>query len=201
MRKKTKVILAAAGLTAVLIGCGQDAKVIEGEVKTMEGAASQDQDASGEEKEASDVKSETEAEETPQYKGYVFIYDGVVVEMDADAAPIVETLGDASSYFEAPSCAFEGIDKIYTYGSFELDTYPMKDKDYVSTVIFKDDTITTPESVGIGDSVEKMVEVYGEDSVSENGMTVYKKDDMKLCFIIQDDSIASIEYRSTVLDE
>lgn len=201
MRKKTRVILAAAGLTAVLFGCGQDAKVIEGDVKTMGRPASQEQDTSGEVQEASDVRSETEAEETPQYRGYAFIYDGVVVEMDADAAPIVEALGDANSYFEAPSCAFEGIDKMYTYSSFELDTYPMKDKDYVSSVIFKDDAIITPEGVGIGDSVEKMVEVYGEDSVSESGMTVYKKDDMKLCFIIQDDSIASIEYRSTVLDE
>ncbi len=122
------------------------------------------------------------------------------MEMDADAAPVIEQLGEANSYFEAPSCAFEGIDKMYTYGSFELDTYPTEDKDYISAVIFKDDSITTKEGVGIGDAREKMTEAYGE-GTEELGMTVYRKDDMKLCFILQEDSIVSIEYRSTVLDE
>ena len=45
-----------------------------------------------------------------------------------------------------------------------------------------------------------MTEAYGE-GTEELGMTVYRKDDMKLCFILQEDSIVSIEYRSTVLDE
>ena len=42
------------------------------------------------------------------------------------------------SYFEAPSCAFDGIDKTYTYAGFELLTYPKDDKDYVSSVVLKD---------------------------------------------------------------
>ena len=31
-------------------------------------------------------------------------------------------------------------------------------------------------------------------------MLVYEKGGMKLCFILKDDAIVSIEYRSTVLD-
>ena len=90
---------------------------------------------------------------------------------------------------------------MYTYNSFEVDTYPSKTQDYISTIIFKDDVITTTEGVGIGDSVDKVMEVYGEDGSNEDGMLVFEKDGMKLCFIIQDDTVASVEYRSTVLDE
>ena len=134
-------------------------------------------------------------------KGYIFVYKDIVIEIDSPADSVLEQLGDANSYFEAPSCAFNGIDKIYTYNSFELDTYPIEGEDFISSVLFKDDTVTTMEGIGIGDSVEKLTETYGGDSIQENGMTVYCKDDMKLCFILEDDFISSIEYKTTILDE
>ncbi len=194
MKKKAAVCIMAAAL--FLAGCGSNAKVIEGEVKTQggEGAAETSEGTDGQNGE------EVQAEKS-SYKGYVFRSGDVVIEMDADAAPVLEKLGEPNSYFEAPSCAFEGVDKMYTYGSFELDTYPTGDKDFISAVIFKDDSITTPEGIGIGDSREKLTEAYGGEGTEELGMTVYRKDDMKLCFIFQEDSIASIEYRTTVLDE
>lgn len=140
-------------------------------------------------------------EENLEHRGYVFIHQDVVIEIDADAAPILEKLGEANSYFEAASCAFNGLDKMYTYGSFELDTYPVDDKDYVSMVLFKDDSIATAEGVSIGDPAEKVTEVYGKDAAKENGMIVYQKDGMKLCFIVENGSVSSIEYQTTVLDE
>ena len=76
---------------------------------------------------------------TTEPKGYVFDYNGVKVGMDMEAAPIIAALGEPSSYFEAPSCAFEGLDKNYNYGSFEIDTYEQDGKDYISTVFFCDE--------------------------------------------------------------
>ncbi len=68
----------------------------------------------------------------------------------------------------------------------------------VSAVILKDDSVSTAEGICIGDSLEKLLEAYGE-GVQENGMLVYSRDGMKLCFILQEDSVVSIEYRSTAL--
>ena len=82
-----------------------------------------------------------------------------------------------------------------------MDTYPLDGEDFISSVLFKDDTVTTMEGIGIGDSVEKLTETYGGDSIQENGMTVYCKDDMKLCFITEGDFVSSIEYKTTILDE
>lgn len=144
---------------------------------------------------------ESAVRETADYKGYVFVYNDIVIEIDSAADSVLEQLGEPNSYFEAPSCALNGIDKIYTYNSFELDTYPLEGKDFISSVLFKDDTITTMEGIGIGDSVEKLTEIYGENSTEENGMTVYCKDNMKLCFITEGDFVAAIEYKTTILDE
>lgn len=194
---KMKLIIVGMGLILTLTGCGSDTKVIEGEVKVIT-----EDDSETEAATASETKSEdTAVEENEQYKGYAFTYNDVIIGIDEEADPVIEKLGEADTYFEAPSCAFKGIDKMYGYNSFEINTYPLKDKDYISAVIFKDDTITTSEGVGIGDSIDKVKETYGEEGVLENGMLVFEKDEMKLCFIMQDETVASVEYRSTVLDE
>ena len=193
MRKKMLAITMAAGLL-LFSGCGDSEKVIDGDVANVT-TGSRSGESSGAPENAQTQESQAE---TVVSRGYVLQVNNVTVEVDADAAPVLEALGEPVSYFEAASCAFEGLDKIYTYNGFEIDTYPSKDRDLVSAVILKDDSIATPEGICIGDSLEKLREVYGE-ATQENGMLIYARDGMKLCFILQDDSIVSIEYRSTAL--
>ena len=132
-------------------------------------------------------------------KNYTFKYNDSEIAVNMEADTLLNKLGNEQSYFEAPSCAFEGIDKIYTYGGFELHTYPASDKkDYVSAVIFKDDSVKTEEGIYIGDSKEKVLETYGEDYEDVDGAYVYNKGEGKLQFIFKDDVVASVEYIATV---
>lgn len=193
MCRKILAMTMAAGLL-LLAGCGDSEKVIGGDVVNVTTGSRYEESAGAQE----GTTAQTSQTETVASRGYVLTVNNVTVEVDAEAAPIVEALGEPVSYFEAASCAFEGLDKIYTYNSFEIDTYPSQDRDLVSAVILKDDSIATAEGVCIGDSLEKLQEVYGEATL-ENGMLIYAKDGMKLCFIMQDDSVISIEYRSTAL--
>ncbi len=192
MKKVLAMTMAAALL--LLAGCGDSERVISGEVVNVT-TGSQVQEVTGEQE---GLQPSSQQEQTTAVKGYVFVTGGVTVEMDGDMAPVLAALGEPASYFEAASCAFEGLDKIYTYNGFEIDTYPAQDTDLVSAVILKDDSVTTAEGICIGDSLEKLLAAYGEGN-QENGMLVYEKDGMKLCFILQDDSVISIEYRSTAL--
>ena len=91
-----------------------------------------------------DVGSETKQD--------VFTYDlkGVTVAMNENMEPLVKKLGDADNYFESDSCAFQGKDKVYTYGSVKITTYPKDNKDYVYTIELLDDTVSTPEGISIG---------------------------------------------------
>lgn len=140
------------------------------------------------------------ATDKTEAKGYVVEYAGVTIGIDMEAAPLIEALGEPDSYYEAASCAFEGLDKMYTYGSIEIDTYELDGKDYVSTIVFKDDMISTKEGIALFMSKEEMTAAYGENFTDELGMLVYEKDGMKLKFMLSDNSIEYIEYASTVLD-
>ena len=128
--------------------------------------------------------------------GFTFVHQGVRIDIDAEASSIIRALGEPVSYFEAASCVFDGQDKMYTYGSFELDTYPTDGKDYVSAVIFRDDSIATAEGLMIGDSVKTLRQVYGEPSSSSEALIAYEAGSMELRFILEGDAIAAIEYIS-----
>lgn len=193
--KKWIMLLSAAALLSVA-GCGNDEKVIQGNVQNVQTGEETPDDVQDQ-----NQGQESREEEEGDPKGYVFVHNGVTVEMDAEASAVVEALGEPDSYFEAASCAFEGLDKTYTYSGFEVDTYPAGDEDRISAVIIKDDSVATAEGVRIGDSLEKLQEAYGSESSKEGGLLVYAKDGMELCFILQDDAIVSIEYMSTVLEE
>ena len=188
-------------MLAAITCFGNNAKVIEGEVRDREVESGIAETDNEEDMAEELVTDEETTEEKAAYKGYAFIYQDIVIEIDAEADPILAQLGEANSYFEAASCAFNGLDKMYTYSSFELDTYPVEDKDFISMILFKDDSIATAEGISIGDPVDKIIETYGEDAREENGMMVYVKDNMKLCFIIEEESVISIEYQTMVLDE
>lgn len=181
-----KLALFAVAATLLLAGCGG------GNGDTQNGTENPTPTTA--------VEQDNKTPEGTEAKGYTFEHNGVVIGMDMEAAPIVEALGEPSNYFEAPSCAFEGLDKVYTYGSFELDTYEMDGKDYISGVLFKDDMIATKEGVSLFMTKADMTKAYGEDYKEESGMLVYEKDGMKLKFILTDDEITSIEYSTTALD-
>ena len=128
--------------------------------------------------------------------GYVFSYKGTDISVDADATGILEALGEANSYFESPSCAAQGIDKLYTYNDFELETYPDGDIDRGLYVRLKSDAVSTQEGITTSSTKDEIKEAYGEPTSEVSGNMVYEKGDMKLKFIFDGDSVVSIEYDS-----
>ena len=124
----------------------------------------------------------------------VFLYKDMEIAMKEDAAPILEALGEPKSYTEAASCAFEGLDKTYYYGSFYLYTYPDGEKDRVNMVVLCDDTLSTPEGLAIGDSKEKVESTYGADGYNGVNAYVYAKGDCTLTIIMENDKVSSIQY-------
>ena len=194
MKKLVLVLMFAL----VMTGCGKDKTEDNGNENNSTVVENQN----NQENQGSETKNDdkTDTNKVTEPKGYVFEYNGVKIGMDMEAAPIIAALGEADSYFEAPSCAFEGLDKTYSYGSFEIDTYEQDGKDYISTVFFCDDLIETPEGVCLFETKADMINAYGEGFKEEFGMLVYEKEGMKLKFILEGDEITSIEYSSTVLD-
>ncbi|MBE6764889.1 MAG: hypothetical protein IJP10_04375 [Clostridia bacterium] len=149
---------------------------------------------------ASSSGSAAPAADTTDTAAYVFTYNSVAIPMDAPAAPIVAQLGEPLSYFESESCAFEGIDKTYTYQSFVLNTYPKDGVDYVSSVRLTNDTVSTAEGIYIGSTLDSVNAAYsGSFTVGETGCS-FKAGNMTLSFILDaaTGNVTSIKYSSNI---
>lgn len=126
--------------------------------------------------------------------GYVYTQDGVDVAVKALMEPITAAWGEPDKYFESESCAFQGMDKVYTYGSVVISTYPENDKDYVLTIELKDDTITTAEGIYIGSAKADVTAAYGAATQETDVALIYDKGDCQLTFFFEDDCVTNITY-------
>jgi hypothetical protein len=143
-------------------------------------------------------ESQGGGENTDTPKGYLLKMGETTVSIGCDMAPVASALGAPTKYFEAPSCAFQGMDKTYTYGGVVIRTTPdEKGRDVVQSMELKDDMTSTPEGACIGDPKEKVVSLYG--SAEGDGALVYRKDGMVLTFFITDGSVSSITYMDGAL--
>ena len=132
---------------------------------------------------------------------FVFEYKGIRISPDMNTNEFLADLGEPLHYYEVKSCAFEGMDKIYTYTSFEISTYPNGANDLVSSIYFKDDTVTTEEGAYLGMAKSDVLALYGSNYTESAGAYIYSKGGMELHFIFDGETLASIEYVTTVLDE
>ena len=57
----------------------------------------------------------TQEEQEKPTPTYAYQSGDVKIAIDADAAPILAALGEWRDYSESASCAFTGLDKVYTY--------------------------------------------------------------------------------------
>ena len=121
---------------------------------------------------------------------YVFTYNGVQIRMNA--------LGDDYTYFEAPSCAFEGLDKVYTYNSIVVRSYTRDGADYIAAVELKDDTVATAEGIRIGSTEDEVRAAYGEEGTPGTAGIEYTLGDSFISFIFENGKVTAITYTAIV---
>lgn len=120
--------------------------------------------------------------------------DNFAVKIDADMADILATLGEPLQYFEAASCAFEGLDKTYTYAGYIISTRPEGKKDYVNSIQLTDDSVQTPEGAYIGMTTDAVKALYGKPTEETETLVSYTDGNTTLNFILKDANVISIEY-------
>jgi len=122
----------------------------------------------------------------------------ITIQIPADAAPVLQALGEPIQYTEVPSCAFEGMEKTYFYGSFYITTRPEAGKESICTLWFADDSIATDEGVRIGDPREAVEAAYGTNCRKEEDEYVIEGDDSKLTILVKDGSVSHILYEEII---
>lgn len=137
---------------------------------------------------------ETTAPSTPAEDSFAFTYKDTTITFHAPAAPIVAALGEPMKYTESTSCAFEGLDKSYYYGSFYLETYPKGEDDFVYGWWFADDSVATEEGIYIGAAQAEVEKAYGTDCYNGSNAFVISKADGTLTIILEEGLVSSIQY-------
>ena len=132
--------------------------------------------------------------------GFTFTYKGTEIALHAPAAPILEALGEPMKYTESASCAFEGLDKNYYFGSFYLDTYPKGEEDFVYGWWFADDSVKTDEGIYIGAAQGDVEAAYGADSYNGTNAYVVRREQGTLTIILEDGVVTSIQYAIVLED-
>lgn len=128
--------------------------------------------------------------------GFVFSAKGCEIAMKAPAEPIVAALGEPKSYTEEPSCAFDGLDKTYYYGSFYMTTYPEDGKDFIYSLWFADDSVSTAEGVCIGMAQADVEKAYGADSFNGSNAYILTQGETRLTIILTENAVSSILYEA-----
>ena len=132
--------------------------------------------------------------------GYLFKNGDATVAVDEMMSAVLTDLGEPKQYYEAASCAFNGLDKMYTYEHFEVDSYPAPDGDRVQSIFLMDDLVATAEGLRIGDSRAKAEELYGTDCEVVGTESIYTKGGMKLKVMMENDVVTYITYLSCAAD-
>ena len=117
--------------------------------------------------------------------GDVMVTPGMI--FDADLLP-------AESVYEVPSCAFEGTDNVYSYGSYEITAFNDGEKELVYSIFFVEPDVSTPEGLANGDELSRAKELYG-DCREDDAAWVFTRGNTELYVIAEDDVIVSIEIR------
>lgn len=103
------------------------------------------------------------------------------------------TLGTLSEYYENQSCGFVGLDKIYTYETIEVYTYPDGDHDKILEIVLFD-SAKTNKNIQIGSTKADLLAAYGNDFVEEGMNIQYASHDIALSFLILDNLVEEIRY-------
>jgi hypothetical protein len=127
--------------------------------------------------------------------GYSITINGSKVTPGMEQEAMLTAIGEADTTFEAPSCAGEGTDYTFTYGSIEIQTVPNENGvNEITSILIKDDLTPTDEGVYLGGTADDITAAYGSNYTENGSAYTYVSGTIQLQFILEGDEIISIEY-------
>lgn len=197
MKKISKAVFLCGMIVAVLTACGQkvnqtgnlaqDINIGAGNSQNTEKADNNEDGMSEKESEVSGQEKSKEEEGT-----FSFLYDGVTLIPGEVFDRSV--LGKYKGVSEVSNCALGGSDKVYNYKMFELTAYIEEDVERIDSIYFIDSNLPTTEGLRLGDTVEDMKSLYGENYEAEGTTYTYTRGETLLIIITKNDIVVSIEY-------
>ena len=183
--KRVIAVLLSVMLLCALTACGEPAQPATTTEAVVDTTAQVADDTT--------AAAETTAAVQDAVEGFSFTFEGVELipgqSFDASVLPTPQ------SVYQVPSCAIEGTDNVYNYGTIEVTAFNDGTGEVIYSVYIVDANTPTDEGLYIGDTVDHVIAAYGEDCVRENGQITYQKGDTLLILIMDGDYVLSIDFR------
>lgn len=125
--------------------------------------------------------------------GYTWEVDDVLLYIDATEDVTVDLLSEEPDYFESASCAYDGMDKIYTYDNYVVTFYEGDGYDGIQLITLTSDLVSTSEGVCIGSSYDDVIAAYGDAGTDSETLLSYEDDGTEIRFVLSEGSVISIE--------
>jgi len=118
-----------------------------------------------------------------------------------DASGLLRALGDDYKLSTAPSCVFEGEDKVFEFDGILVLTNPDGDRDIWFSIYLENDLLSTSRGIKVGNSLEEVFDAYGDrfywesDSILTYSISGIEGDAASPCiqFTIVDDLVVAID--------
>lgn len=188
MKKLLAFVLAALMLLS-LVGCEKPGPT-DDTVNTTAAAVD----------EVTDPKDDTTTapQTDPQVPEDVFSFTFEGVELIPGQIFDASVLPEPASLYQVPSCAIDGTDNVYNYGTIEVTAFNDGTQEIIYSVYIIDANTPTAEGLYIGDTLDMVVSAYGEDYTKEGNQVTYQKGDTLLIVILDGDYVRSIDFRWVV---
>lgn len=186
--KKIIAIMLSILMLLALTACGEPAEQPNTTTNTAENTTANTAD------DTTAPEDTTAAQNTDGLEtGFVFTFEGV--ELTPGQAFDAAALPEANSVYQVPSCAIEGTDNVYNYGTIEVTAFDDGNGEVIYSVYIMDANTPTNEGLYIGDTLDHIVAAYGEDYTQEGNQITYQKGDTLLIIILGGEYVQSIDFR------
>lgn len=134
------------------------------------------------------TETTTLVENVNKKEGLFINYNGKELYLNEDINSV--DLGTPTEYNEAPSCNYDGLDKVYTYNGISLYTYPAEGKDLINEIEVNSADILYNATVGIGKTVAQVKAVLGEPDLIEGDTYIYNTDNSNVYFYFENGAVS-----------
>jgi len=117
------------------------------------------------------------------------------VELVPGAAFDAAALPEPVSVYQVPSCAIQGTDNVYDYGAAEVTVFDDGKQPIIYSIYLVDANTPTPEGLYLGDPAAQVDKLYGMERTEKGTELVYQRGETLLVIILDNGTVASIEYR------
>lgn len=125
---------------------------------------------------------------------FVLTLPGGIITFDQNITQATALLGEDYQYAEAISCAYDGLDKTFSYDGIEIITYPDGEQDFVNEIILTSGGYSTSRGTCVGDSLSELTAAYGPDYKASGALVEYELGTSVLSFTIKDDVVVTIDF-------